>query len=747
MAAPLRSARTRTLLFLAAALLVAAGGVYNLVAARGQARQVPQAPPLPALLTELTPGAVARMDSPVFDWSPGWHVREQGADPAEPADPALSPSGIFTFTYTGSELALQLAVGNYWGFLYVTVDGAAANLLPISRGHAPPAPQNAGYRPLYAPELVQEDGSPAEQWVRVHRLTGIEPGEVEDSSRGGAGGRQVEPVRGSSTLHTARVEVWRSWGQTPIRAVAVDALPLEQYRYWPGVLMLVAAAWLATPLWAHLARLVRRAAALFSMPNLGRWLLAPERQRPVALVALAGLALLLTAVLNGAWSFGALGLLLLGAAGIVWPALWYAALLAALPFYYTFALPLLPARALNLVDTGVFLGLGVALAHAALVVWSETHGRARRRTRANGTPGLPRVRFAPAAILLLALLASWALVSTFAAERFGVALREWRTVFLMGAALAAGLLLTLRVSRAPRADVTLLVGAWLAGAAVMAALVLLRYPSPEVTIPAEGVTRLRGFYGSPNNLALYLGRTLAVALALALFLREPRLRLLCLLLALPQAAALVLTFSRGALFVGLPLLFATLWIGGYAMLRRQERPKRVLWAIVLLVALAGTALLPFAGTDRLQQLISTAQGTGFLRVNLWRSAWQMALDHPLLGVGPDNFLYAYRSGYILPQAWMEPDLNHPHTWLLDAWTRIGLPGMLLLLAFWAMVLLGSVRGLAVRGWGALYVGLLAGTLAALAHGLVDVSYALPDLMAVWALFGVLATVELLPFDD
>lgn len=53
----------------------------------------------------------------------------------------------------------------------------------------------------------------------------------------------------------------------------------------------------------------------------------------------------------------------------------------------------------------------------------------------------------------------------------------------------------------------------------------------------------------------------------------------------------------------------------------------------------------------------------------------MALDHPLLGVGPDNFLYAYRSGYLLPSAWQEPNLNHPHTLLLDWWTRLGIPGV------------------------------------------------------------------------
>ena len=60
----------------------------------------------------------------------------------------------------------------------------------------------------------------------------------------------------------------------------------------------------------------------------------------------------------------------------------------------------------------------------------------------------------------------------------------------------------------------------------------------------------------------------------------------------------------------------------------------------------------------------------------------MIRDHPFTGVGLDQFLYEYRGRYILPAAWQEPDLNHPHTWLLDWWTRLGLVGMLLGLGWW-----------------------------------------------------------------
>ena len=53
-------------------------------------------------------------------------------------------------------------------------------------------------------------------------------------------------------------------------------------------------------------------------------------------------------------------------------------------------------------------------------------------------------------------------------------------------------------------------------------------------------------------------------------------------------------------------------------------------------------------------------------------------DHPLLGVGLDNFLYAYRSHYVLPTAWEEFNLSHPHNVVLDFWLRLGLPGLMVL---------------------------------------------------------------------
>ncbi len=240
-AANRRRTRRRTALLLGA-LCLALVGIFALSTEFGEERRNPVITPPATVVATLAPGVVARMDSPAIAYSPGWRVGPEGADPAEPATPETMPSGVFTFTYTGGELALNLALGDYWGYIYVTVDGAPANLLPTSDGHTPQPALRSGYRPLFAPEIAARDGvlgAPVAQWVHVHHLEGA----------------------AARATHTTRVEVWRSWGQTPVRAVAVDALPPAPYKRWPGVLALMLAVWLAAPLWLEAAHGLRRLAA------------------------------------------------------------------------------------------------------------------------------------------------------------------------------------------------------------------------------------------------------------------------------------------------------------------------------------------------------------------------------------------------------------------------------------------------------------------------------------------------------
>ena len=157
--------------------------------------------------------------------------------------------------------------------------------------------------------------------------------------------------------------------------------------------------------------------------------------------------------------------------------------------------------------------------------------------------------------------------------------------------------------------------------------------------------------------------------------------------------------------------------------------------------MGGVAAIPLLATPRFASIFDPSQGTFFLRCQLWRSSWRMFVAHPILGVGPDNFLYHYRSRYILPAAWQEPGLSQAHNVLLDYATRMGLFGLAmgvwLQVAFWNQAL--GLRRLSDRDRRALALGLMGAMVNVLAHGLVDASYFLIDLA--FAFFLILGVVQ------
>ncbi len=244
-----------------------------------------------------------------------------------------------------------------------------------------------------------------------------------------------------------------------------------------------------------------------------------------------------------------------------------------------------------------------------------------------------------------------------------------------------------------------------------------------------GVKRILAVYHSPNHLALFMGRLIPVVLAQVLFgwlVRRSRA-----LTAVPAASLSLLllvfyfTYSRGAL-IGIGAGALVLLVGW--------RPR-----VAALAGVAGLVLvlgLTLVERERMVQVVPL-----FQRVYVWRAALAMALDHPLMGVGLDNFLYYYPQ-YILPEARLEPDISHPHNLLLDFWLRTGVLGVVALAGvqvyFWRLVRGTLAQENPWMRWAAL--SLAASMVDFLVHGLIDNSYFLIDLAFMFWCTVALATV-------
>jgi hypothetical protein len=369
--------------FTGGAILLLAGliGFWNAGRAAGAACSWPP----PQTVNTLQPGVVAAMDSPLFAYSPGWQVSAAGAGPPEPADPFAQPAGTVTFSYTGGDLYLLLRPGDYWAYLYVSVDGESANRLPVIGGNSDSRGEPAGYRPLLAPERAA-DAAPLP--LLVHRSS-------------------------SAGSHTVRVEAWRGWGKLPLAGVAIDPVlsgaGCDSMPLWPAALLAVLGAWgFGLGGWWTLALRLDHPPGSFqpiSQPFAAISKAAGAPGHAPWPLAASGLALAAASVALQTWWLCAPGLALLALAGLLRPALWLGALLFALPFAFGLKLPLLPGRAFDLIDLGVWGGVAVLAAHWLLF--------AARRTPADSNQGgRPSIQWP---LLALAAVVSWALVSAAAA--------------------------------------------------------------------------------------------------------------------------------------------------------------------------------------------------------------------------------------------------------------------------------------------------------------------------------------------
>ncbi|MBX6772241.1 MAG: O-antigen ligase family protein [Chloroflexi bacterium] len=336
----------------------------------------------------------------------------------------------------------------------------------------------------------------------------------------------------------------------------------------------------------------------------------------------------------------------------------------------------------------------------------------------------------PLVAALVGLTVIAGLISLTASIALHESLRSFRTIILEPAAFYV-----LAVTGARRRRDGLVLALALVTAGVLISLVgLWQYVADQNIITAEaGLRRIRGFYGSPNNLGLFLGRAIPLAVSLALWWRAGRPILAA--AGVIMLAALILTFSAGAWIAVLVSLLVVAWLRG-------PRIRRFAVAIAAGVILIGTVAA--TRVPRLGSHLDVNAGTSLERLLVWQSALHMLRDHPLRGIGLDNFLYYYRHGYRLPAAWREPDLSHPHNLILDFWLSLGLPGPILL-----ALLLGRFAALIASAWRrastldrGIYAGALGAVIDTVVHGMIDNSFFLVDLSVLfWLLFAIVTVRE------
>jgi O-antigen ligase len=585
-----------------------------------------------------------------------------------------------SFRFVGTSVALTVRRGPYRGFLYVTVDGSPANRLPRDRA-------GRAYVVLY-------DNKPAIATVPL--ATGLPYGP-----------HTVDVVAGDGQGRWALVD-WR-----------VGAEPVNDGTGWQlGVLAAVGLA---------LAALVVHETRQVAWRVLGqRFLGWPEWAQGASAAGLTGLLWLAAGVAWGQLSrpiaMSPLTILCLALSLLTPPAL------AAL---FTVRLDL--GLALVALTAPFYLHPGRmfyrALSLPELLVVLCAVGAVGRRICASAsqhTGGRTEFRMSPIDWAIVALLTA-ALIASLATADRQAALFELRTVFLLPALVYA----LLRHARFDEPAKWRILDAWVLGATAVALIGLGEYVLGRNLVLAEGgVRRLQSVYYSPNNVGLYLDRVWPLLVTVPLWATKSRRRTLYGLALLPVTLAIGLSLSRGSLLLALPAgLLVMAWLYG----------GRYRWLALALVVIAGLVLVPLMSVPRFASLLDIRQGSTFFRLELWRSTVALIRESPWFGVGPGNFSQAYRTRYVLPSAWQQFNLEHPHNIYLDHWSRLGLLGIVagvaVQITFWRTVYQkqrdwrASIQGSrsVARDSHTLLLAFAGSMAALLAHGLVDNTLFFPDL--------------------
>lgn len=659
-----------------------------------------QAANLPFQNDALLPGLHPAVN-PFTEYTGDWQFSDLGVDAGtvDPNDPNVyNIQNSIRVTFRGTDFAMRVRRDDYVAYLAITIDGQKANELPVNK-------QGESFLILTAPER-----QPTTDLIPV--ATGLDNGlHIAEIIH--------RPWQGDDRWAIAGFAVGVSPDTAPYQRVQIAALII-------GLIALGGTAWSAYRLPFRQIHLPSRE-ALQNAADVILTLL-------VSFIFVVGVILSWGDVVTNflrrdtpAFIVTATTMSVAYYSPIVWGTL--AALLVfsiivfnrplmgllAVLFWSAFFTATLDTYVQLIAVVEVMLAISAAAIFGrALYDWAKIR-KAKRAAEIYPLPALkmPRLSQLDIAVIVFAALA---IISISWADLRYEALRELRVMILDPLAFY----ILLRVIRLKENDLSLLAEVLMLVGAIIALIGLYNYVTEEYVVFSEGVKRLVGVYGSPNSVALQLGRCLPFAFAYLILPVGTWRRIFAGTAGAIMLIATILTQSVGAIALGLPAAFAVIILGWQG--RRAWLPLGGLAAagVILLVPLS--RLIP-----RLRNIFDFDSSTTLFRVNLWRSTVELIKDYPLTGVGLDQFLYAYRGRYILSEAWADPDLSHPHNVVLDYWVRLGIFGVLigvwLQIAFWRTAL-GVYQK--VRHSNPLLLAIILGAMGSmadfLAHGMIDSAY-------------------------
>lgn len=185
----------------------------------------------------------------------------------------------------------------------------------------------------------------------------------------------------------------------------------------------------------------------------------------------------------------------------------------------------------------------------------------------------------------------------------------------------------------------------------------------------SGMSRANGFYGHPMTLGGWL--CIFLPLLLIEFFEKKLLKQYHWLAGLAFcicSAGLVFNATRGA-WLAVGIVCGLLLI--YYMLKSKRNMVIGALFIILISVLLVNNTKFMHRLDTIDDFNKYQSNTE--RILIWKSAWNMFKDYPILGVGLGQYTENYQKKYISPQA-KEPNLTHAHNNFIQMLAENGIVG-------------------------------------------------------------------------
>jgi O-antigen ligase len=270
---------------------------------------------------------------------------------------------------------------------------------------------------------------------------------------------------------------------------------------------------------------------------------------------------------------------------------------------------------------------------------------------------------------LVGALILWVLLSMAWAVRSPVGREPFFAWLVAGA-----IVLVVSTTLTNRRFVRLAAGAFVAGAVVSVAIGLLGGASNTPSGSLGTSTRLGGGSGDPNFLAAGIIPAIVVAVGLGAGVHRTSLRWTVVGTVVVLTVGFAATESRGGLIAAIVAAAAAVILAKHARA----------WVLALLLCVVGVAFGWFSVEPQAWQRISDFQGSSG-RDELWRAAWQMWSDHPVVGVGLRGFGdhaadYVRELGPLKYAAFLSERPHVVHNSYLEMLVETGLVGFAMFLA-------------------------------------------------------------------